>query len=162
MTTRDAAKILNLKTGSTAHDAKEAYYAMSKKYHPDVNPAGLQMMKMINEAWEVLKDLAGIIEVDPDQDTTTNYPEDLNEAIVSIINLEGLDIEICGSWVWVSGETRTHKDAIKAAGFKYASKKIMWYYRPEGKRAWSRGKVSMNDIRHKYGTTRPERKYAIA
>jgi len=161
MNITDAAKILGLTKGMTAHDAKDAYYNMSKKYHPDINPAGLQMMKMINEAWETLRDLAGLLEIE-EEHTITNYPELLCEAIMKIIDLEGLDLEICGAWLWVSGETKEHKDILKSSGFKYASKKQMWYYRPECKRVWSRGRVSMGQIRSKYGTSRPEKKLAIA
>jgi hypothetical protein len=29
-----------------------------------------------------------------------------------------VEIEICGLWVWVGGETKKHKDTLKAAGYK--------------------------------------------
>ena len=50
--------------------------------------------------------------------------------IMQIIRLAGLEIELCGAWLWVSGETRAHKDALKAAGLRWSAKKSMWYWRP--------------------------------
>ena len=35
------------------------YRAADLKYHPDKNPAGAEMMKLINAAFEVLKDFEG-------------------------------------------------------------------------------------------------------
>ncbi len=39
-----------------------------------------------------------------------------------------MEIEICGLWVWVGGETKKHKSALKAAGYKWAMKKLKWYF----------------------------------
>ena len=36
----------------------------------------------------------------------------------------GLEIEICGLWMWVGGETKKHKDALKDAGYKWAIRPI--------------------------------------
>ncbi len=33
-----------------------------------------------------------------------------------------------GSWIWVSGDTKEIKEKLKELGFKWASKKKMWYY----------------------------------
>ena len=48
-----------------------------------------------------------------------------------------------------------HRAELKAAGFRYASKKQRWYFRPEGWRSVSRGAFSMDDIRDKYGSSSP-------
>ena len=39
--------------------------------------------------------------------------ERIRQAIERIITLDGLEIEICGLWVWVGGETKTHKEALE-------------------------------------------------
>jgi curved DNA-binding protein CbpA len=57
MTSSDAAKILCLSGAITAKDVKKAYRAQALKFQPDKNPAGAEMMKLINEAFEVLKTL---------------------------------------------------------------------------------------------------------
>jgi hypothetical protein len=77
-------------------------------------------------------------------------PEEFRKIINTLINLEGLIIEICGSWIWLSGNTFKFKDTIKQMGFKYASNKKMWYL---GKlKGRQRKPQSMDDIRNKYGS----------
>ena len=156
MTPSDAAKILQLAGAISPKAVKKAYRAAALKFHPDKNPAGGEMMKLINEAFAVLKDFRGDIEHESDE----NYSESLNKALNSIIELAGLVIEICGAWVWVSGDTFTHKTILKEAGFRYASKKKNWYFRPEDWKSRSRGTLDMDEIRCKYGSAAPVKKSA--
>jgi len=149
----DAAKMLGLDGEITPPETKKRYFTLLKEYHPDINPAGLEMTKMINEAFEALKDYEGNMKK---PENSANYGEEINAALNAVIDLAGLDIEICGSWVWVTGDTRTHRAVLKAAGFKYASKKKSWYFRPAGARTFSKGKLSLDEIRSKYGTSKPE------
>ena len=147
----DAANILGVCGEVTEQEIKKAYRSAIKKYHPDVNPAGEEMTKVVNAAFAALKGFTGKIE----SDEAATYPEELNKALNSIIGLTGLVIEICGAWVWVSGETKLHKDHLKTAGFKYASKKKRWYFRPSDWSSRSRGNYSMEAIREKYGSDKP-------
>lgn len=146
----DAAKILGLSGNLNPQDTKAAYRAACKKYHPDINPAGEEMMKIVNQAFDVLKDYSG--EIKSEQ---SDYGDLLNDALNAILGLSGLMIEICGSWVWVTGETRLHKDILKTAGFKWASKKQAWYFRPEEFFSRSKGTKSLEEIRAKYGSQAP-------
>lgn len=146
----DAAKILCVSGDVTPEQVKSAYVAACKKYHPDVNPAGAEMMKVVNAAYEVLKEYSGAI-----KDEQSEYGEQFNEALNSIMPLAGLSIEICGVWIWVTGDTRKHKDALKKAGFRWAPKKKAWHFRPDKFRSHSRGNISLEDIRAKYGSARP-------
>jgi curved DNA-binding protein CbpA len=148
----DAASILKLSGSITPALVKTAFRAQAKKYHPDVNPAGEEMMKVVNAAFDVLKNYEGTLDEDEEN---SGYPEALNESLNAIIGLSGLVIEICGSWVWVSGDTFPHKAILKENGFKYAGKKKSWHFRPEGWKSSSRGKTTMDDIRNKYGSTSP-------
>lgn len=150
MNINDAAKILGLSGEITPGQTKIAYREACKKYHPDINPAGEDMMKIVNSAYEVLKDYSGEI-----RDKQLDYGDLLNDALNMVGGLIGLNIEICGAWIWITGETRIHKDVLKKVGFKWASKKKAWYFRPEGFKSRSRGKTSLDEIRGKYGSYRP-------
>lgn len=143
----DASKILNISGELTPAIIKTAYRKASALYHPDRNPAGAEMMKAVNEAYDTLKDFTGNLESESD-----NYGETLSTALSSIINLAGLNVEVCGSWVWVTGETKTHKDALKENGFKWANKKKAWYLKPEGDKKRYRGNFSMDEIRSNHGS----------
>ncbi len=148
----DAAKILGLTGNLNPEDTKAAYRAACKKYHPDINPVGEEMMKIINQAFDALKDYTG--EMRSEQ---TDYGDLLNDALNAISGLPALMIEICGSWVWVTGETREHKDTLKESGFKWAAKKKAWYFRSEEFSSRSKGTKTLEEIREKYGSKRPHR-----
>ncbi len=149
----DAAKILSLVGEITPKEVKTAYIDACKKYHPDRNPAGQEMMKIVNEAFEVLKDYSGSI-----KEEQSDYGDLLNDALNAVLGLADLTIEICGAWVWITGDTRTHNKCLKESGFYWASKKKAWYFRPENFRSRSRGKTSLEQIRKKYGSVTPQRK----
>ena len=154
MKASDAAEILGLAGEIDRAAVKVAYRQAAMRYHPDRNPAGAEMMQMVNAAYEALRDFAGELAAAPDQGEVT-YPAAVNAALNAIIALAGLEIEVCGAWVWVTGATYLHRAELKAAGFRYASKKQRWYFRPEGWRSVSRGAFSMDDIRDKYGSSSP-------
>lgn len=77
--------------------------------------------------------------------------ETLRQAIEKIVFLPDLEIELCGFWVWVGGDTRAVKAHLKAAGYHWAPKKSKWYY--AGVPSSSRGGFNMDDIRARYGST---------
>ena len=147
MKKEDAIKILGLNGELNPAIIKKAFRSLSKKFHPDINPAGNQMQIALNEAYAVLKDFSGTLE-----NKELNYGEDLNQALNSIIHCVGLNIEICGAWVWVSGNSKPFKANLKEAGFRWASKKKKWYFRPSDWKSKGRGKMSMDNIRLKYGS----------
>ena len=150
----DAVSILGLSGDITPEQVKTAFRLAAKKYHPDINPAGAEMMKVVNAAFEALKNYTGRIEAEQSEST---YPEALNDALMAIIALSGIHIEICGAWVWVTGDTYTHKTTLKENGFKFASKKKAWHFRPENWKSRSRGQTSLDEIRNKYGSSTPAR-----
>lgn len=159
----DAAKILELSGTIIPADVKQAYRKAAKTYHPDRNPAGAEMMKIVNAAYDVLKNYDGeILAASHEAGDNENYGQSVNDALNTVIVLDGIDIEICGAWVWVSGETFKHKAVLKEASFKYASKKKSWYFRPEDWHSSSRGAYSMDEIRDKYGSTKPSKKQRAA
>lgn len=148
----DALKVFGLDGKASFEDIKKAYRKACSQYHPDRNPAGLEMMKVINCAWQSLSDyVEGSVYFDSAQDDELNLSEEMSAALNAIIHL-GLEIEICGTWIWVSGNTREHKEVLKAAGYRWAPKKCLWMWKPEGQKSKGRGKFSMDEIRLSHGS----------
>jgi hypothetical protein len=54
-------------------------------------------------------------------ETATEYKDVINKIIHLNVN-----IEICGIYVWVSGNTKPVKEVLKQAGFYWASHKMAW------------------------------------
>lgn len=77
---------------------------------------------------------------------------DLANTIADLMKYAGLIIEICGSWLWLTGNTYSIKDDIKNLGFRWQGKKQSWYfagYEFEPHRAKT---MTMEHIRNKYGS----------
>ncbi|MEE9320225.1 MAG: J domain-containing protein [Granulosicoccus sp.] len=166
MTPKDAAAILSIAGKITKEAVKDAYRRAASKFHPDKNPAGTEMMKLVNAAYDTLRDFTGTIDVDSISESDQRYPDDVNNALNAIVELSGLVIEICGAWVWVAGDTYRHKEALKAAEFRFSGKKKRWYFRPEDWSSTSRGAYSMDDIREKFGSEcvagKPKKKLQVS
>ena len=157
MNIQDAANLLDLSGEITPELAKLAYRRAAMKYHPDRNPAGLSMMQAINAAYKLLSDYTGTVNT-----AANGYGDMLNTAINSIITCPNIIIEVCGNWVWVSGDTKANKEILKAAGYKYASVKKMWYFRPDEWKSSNRQKNTIDEIRDVYGSQKVNHKQAKA
>lgn len=134
------------------NELKKAYHKLCKLNHPD-NGGDTATMAQINNEYEYMfNKLKNAQNTDKSTTHINETPEQFKDIINKIINLD-LDIELCGSWVWVSGNTKPFKDVLKAAGFRWASKKHMWYWRAEENAVYSKGKSkTMAEIRNKYGS----------
>ncbi len=82
--------------------------------------------------------------------------------LLGVLYYESITIEVIGSWIWLSGDTKIIKDKLKDLNFKWASKKKMWYYgEMKGRNPKQK---SMSEIKSKYGceTLKTKGKYQIA
>ncbi len=153
MKIEEALKVLGLSSGHvTPKDIKSAYRKAAFKFHPDRNPAGLDMMKMINAAYKVAKNFNGDFASTTNHHATESFSEKINQALMAIVGLN-LKIEILGTWIWVTGDTKKHKEILKTAGYKWSAKKSAWYFREEeNKTRFFKRTHSMDEIRSKYGS----------
>lgn len=156
MKKEDAAKILEITGELTKETTKKAYRKACSKFHPDKG-GSLKMMQAVNEAYEALKDFEGNVEAGCE-----GYADALNDAINKVINLPGIQIEVCGAWVWLTGNTKPHAKILGrkegGAGFYYAKKKKAWYYRPTDWKSSSRGSWSLDQIRDQHGSIKVTKK----
>jgi len=153
MNIKDALSILGLTATANQEEIKTAYRNACAKYHPDRNPAGLEMMKAVNVAYQFLTEISYNGSDRPiDEEVNANFGDMLNDAINAVMGLSGVEIEICGAWVWLTGNTKEYKEAIKAAGFWWAKKKAAWYFRPPDYKSKNKGDWDLDKIRDKYGS----------
>tara|TARA_R100001530_G_scaffold127295_1_gene96468 strand:+ start:129 stop:617 length:489 start_codon:yes stop_codon:yes gene_type:complete len=138
-------------SGNSAGDLKTAYRLACKKYHPDINPNSLELMKLINVAYDFLKEHLNKWSFDNIKDDI-GIDEILQEIFDKIKRFAGINSEVCGTWLWVSGDTKPYKEQFKEAGLKWARKKGMWYWRPAGYRKRGKKVFSIDEIRSKYGS----------
>ena len=139
---------------NTLDELKAAYRRLSMKHHPD-RGGDTATMQEINaehdELFERLKKQHNASAYEFHQ--TTETPEEFREIIELLLRLEGLTVELCCSLLWIGGDTRQHKETLKAAGCRWSNNKKLWYWHhAEEGRKWRRGKATMSDIRMKYGS----------
>ena len=141
----------------TAEELKKTYRAWAKKLHPDLggNAEEFKVMQAEYERmWERLKNVHKTAEgkTYTAKTETTEAPQEFINIINVLIRLEGVNVEICGSWIWASGNTLTHKDRLKSLGFKWAYKKRAWYYHTEPYRKRSHRELTLDEIRDMFGS----------
>lgn len=143
-------------------EAKELYKQLSRKYHPDLNESDTtEIMQTINneftEVFKTLKNKHRSEDTDTTADNrengaeTAETPAEFMNIINTLISCEGLTIALVGRWIWLTGNTYPYKDTIKGLGFRWANAKKAWYFRNEKDACKSRKKLSLDEIKNKYG-----------
>jgi len=143
----------------TIEELKAAYHALAIKHHPD-HGGNLYIMQEINteyeETFERMKNAGETNFHHEDGSSWNPYANETAAEFIRIIDqlirMRGITAELCGCWIWISGDTKDHKDALKAAGCSWAPKKGMWYWRPSYERGKRRGNTPMDRIRETYGS----------
>jgi len=150
---------------NTLEELRKQYKELLKKYHPD-NGGNVSNMQEINAEYDrlfkLLKDKHDNKSTyDESSNTSTDsnnmkydFTEDakLREVLQQIIIFDGINIEVCGSWIWAFNSYEYRKE-LKNIGFKYASKKKAWYWHSEAFKKKGRKTLSMDEIRNYYGST---------
>lgn len=138
-------------------DIKKRFRELVRDTHPDNGGSAMECARVIEEYREALKNMevfnasrrAGRVHVEEAE--APELSGDLADVAAILCSLPGVIVELCGRWLWVSGDTYAHRKEIKEAGCKWASKKKMWYFH-EGEYTRRGGPVEMSSIRMKYGT----------
>lgn len=137
------------------NELKAAYRKLAMKHHPD-RGGDEEIMKAVNREYdEVFRRLAEESgePLHKDGVNVDDLDDGFREVLAKILHIDGIEIELCGAWLWISGDTREHRAELKGAGCRWAPKKQMWYWRPEGKRSFNpTGIKDMSYIRNVYGS----------
>lgn len=113
---------------------KKKFKQFAKWLHPDVSDyensqeAFIELQKQYEQAEKIIKSGKKV------DDVEVSVPQDVKDAISKISDLEGVEIKIRGTWVWVAGVSREDKDkheVLRGAGFRYGSKANEWYFASE-------------------------------
>lgn len=157
---------------TTQAEAKARYRELVKQHHPD---AGGDTKTMQDINFEYSKFLAEGAHTEARERQRTAHAEnrksaadfhDLNEVTEDIrvmiefaLNLEGVEIELMGLWVWLTGNTKAHRETFKAWNethqtrrWKWSPKKTAWYF--AGVPTFNRKETTLDEIRNTYGSQR--------
>lgn len=129
---------------NTKEEIKAKFKELALKFHPDRGGNNKLMAELNRQYQQALKYVKSCID-----------ESSLDDGFISVLNkIAGLnlDIELCGQWLWIGGYTKQHKDILKEAGCFWASKKKLWYWRPEEAKTYNRNTKTIDQIRIKYGS----------
>lgn len=142
----------------TPEDVKRTYRELALKHHPDVGGDTRTMQKINAEYHLSLKMMDGRESIGTDEKKHTyKYDESKEQAIMDKIGellglrITGIEIALIGMWVWITGDTKPHKDALKGAGCMWHTKRKCWYWRGEGYKSYRRSKASLSELALRYG-----------
>lgn len=140
-------------------DVKSQYRALVYLYHPDRQNGDLEIMKQVNNEYEQVFEYVKNNPIN-EQEKKSYYYANVNdgyrEQIEKIIFIPEISIEICGSWVWLNGNTKPVKDIIKDAGFSWAFNKKAWFWKPYAQKGYKHKAWDMEKIRNTYGSEKVE------
>ena len=141
---------------NTVNEVKALFRNLAKTMHPDKGGT-TEGMQELNAQYQ-----AALKACDGQSDGTRSYSYDeegetlIAEMIAqffSVLDDKGVELLLVGTWLWISGDTKPHKDTIKALGFRWSPRRKMWFFTPtpSGHRYY-RG--SFDDVKAKYGAER--------
>jgi hypothetical protein len=134
---------------TSIEELRNHYKKLLVRYHPDNNPDTdtTTLMQEINSEYDAL------LKQFSDSSETFDYSKEteLKKVLNEVIKIKAdIMVELVGSWIWVSGNSYSVRDRLKELGFKWSSKKHMWYWGTCGHRYIV--SMDMTFIRDKYGS----------
>lgn len=145
----------------TAEELKKEYRKLAKQLHPDLGGDTEEFKIMQNEyeiMWERLKNIHTNSNGETYTKETTETPQEFINIINVLISYLDISIEVCGSWLWITGNTKLHKEVLKNLKFRYAHKKQAWYYHTEPYRKKGKRELTLDEIRDMFGSEKYQSK----
>ncbi len=157
-------------TYKTADELKKAFRDLLMVLHPDKGGSNEDCAQLISEYESLIKRIPKKSAVEREQHKPEaerkyrptdfyTYDSDFVEALVNVmkIKMDNASVEVCGWFIYVSGNTKPYKDEIKAQGFTWQSGKSMWVWKPAWYSAPKNHKPwEMNKIREYYSSKQVE------
>jgi len=150
-------------------EAKKLYKELARQHHPDMG-GDLRTMQEINAEYARFQAEGAKTEARERQRTAhadnrksaadfhdlDEVGEQIRTMIEFALNLDGVEIELMGLWVWLTGNTKAHREAFKAwnetheTRWKWSPKKTAWYFASVP--SFNRKDTTLDEIRNAYGS----------
>lgn len=142
---------------TTIEELKKEYKRVCFMLHPDRNKdrdTTAEFQAMQNEYEEKFKEVKNIFRNAEGQTYTkenNETPEEFEELLNKIIYMQGVEIDIIGSWLWLSGNTKQYKEQIKELHFRWSANKSAWYFHTGSFRKKSKTNYNLDELKEMFG-----------
>ena len=142
----------------TLDELRTMYRKLALLHHPDRGGSTADMQEINNE-YDILS--KRLINSNTTFSEGRKYWEEfvsseIRNKLNEIIFLEDIIIEIIGSWIWVTRNTRAVKEQLKSYGFKFSPNKLAWYWQSGDYHKLSKKQFSLDDLRVMFGSDEVE------
>lgn len=110
------------------------YRKLAFENHPD-RGGNTEIMKAINAEYEELMKKLFTAETsnasykgEKTSEEMWQEEQELMRIIAKCILLEGVKVELIGTWIWLSENTYPYKEFLKELGFMFSGSKKAWYF----------------------------------
>ena len=142
---------------------RSAFKKLLIKFHPDNNKEDTtaQMQEINSEYDKLFERLKHSYEHSDSYKEQTDRQKQaydwskdkkIRDIITALSKFAGLEIEICGTWVYVRGNTYPYRKELKALGLSFNKHKGCWIIHFDDYYRYHKNPVSMSYIRDKYGS----------
>ena len=145
------------KNCKTAEHGKQLYRELVRKYHPDNGGTG-EELKEISVEFKMWYETHKNIHTNEQGETytsekeTTETAEEFMEIIRNLSTLTGIEVEICGTWLWITGNTYPVRTQLTEFGCRWSRGKKKWYWTKDPFTTNHYKKPTMEQIRNRYGS----------
>ena len=149
----------------TVQEAKALFRKLAQKLHPDTGGNEEAFKTMLNE-FHLFRPSEERYE--GESTNFQKYSGSFAEAIERLIKIKikGIIIDVAGSWIWITGNTKEVKEEIKAAAgesykVSFSKKKMAWYFKPADSNYRKRHSTeySIDEIKGMWGGERINRTF---
>ena len=143
---------------TTLTELRKEYRRLAFIYHPDKG-GDTVLMQILNDQYERLSEKFIKENVDFSEgrkEYEMQVSEEIRDMLDRIMFLKGVDIEVIGGWIWITGNTFAIRTTLKSLGFMFSHQKTAWYWH-KGEYRKNNGKIqSMDEMRDFWGTQKIE------
>lgn len=139
---------------TTLEELKREYHKKALESHPDRGGSVEKMQEvnaMYSKYFELLKNKHKNVNGEEYEKETNETPTEFVELIKELLKMNNCTIEVIGSFVWVTGETKPYKEQLKALEFRFSGQKKAWYLKPKNYHKKTRKKYTLEEIREMHG-----------
>lgn len=136
-------------------EIKTRYRTLAMQHHPD-RGGDAERMKVLNREYhDALRRCHGTTRSEGDTHTYY-YNEAAEQAVMDKLGeilsqqLPKIRIMLIGTWIWIDGDTKPVKDALKALGLRWHHQREKWYWHA-GRYRRGASHADFEDIALKYG-----------